>query len=207
MDTATAPTLLSRASREVRPWKNNCGVSEDIIVSPTAGASRDPSWRVALATVDRDVPFSSFQGMDRILMPIGPAGMELTVDGELKRLPRYSVLSFPGEASVAAHNVRAPSQDINVMVDRRAGTAALSRRYVVGSTPLRAPAEREVVVIVALAPTLRFNGKPLRVGDAILLEGDGSGDGGGRGYLTGFGDTALVRIHLAVSARSIPVGR
>jgi len=187
--------LLSRASREVRPWKNACGVSEDIIVAPTVDASGDPPWRVALATVDRDVPFSSFRGMDRILMPISGAGMELAVDGELRRLARYSVLAFPGEASVAAHNVRTPLQDINVMVARRAGTVSLSRRYVVGATPLRSAPEGHVTVIVALAPTLRHNGKPLLVGDAILLdESDG-------GHLTGFGDTALVRINLGGRGR------
>ncbi|GAA4156782.1 HutD/Ves family protein [Leifsonia shinshuensis] len=183
--------LLSRASREVRPWKNACGVSEDIIVAPTVDASGDPSWRVALATVDRDVPFSSFRGMDRILMPISGAGMELAVDGEFKRLPRYSILSFRGEASVAARNVRTPAQDINVMIDRSAGAAAMARRYVVGSTPLRRAADGQVTVIVALAPTLRHNGKPLRIGDALLLDDT---DGG---YLTGFGETALVRITLA----------
>ncbi|QNE36736.1 HutD/Ves family protein [Leifsonia shinshuensis] len=182
--------LLSRTSREVRPWKNACGVSEDILVSPTVDASGHPYWRVALATVDSDVPFSRFEGMERILMPISRDGMELAIDGEFTRVPRYSVLAFPGEAAVAAHNVRVPSQDINVMIDRNAGSATLTRRYVVGSTPIRKAAEKEVAVIVALAPTLRRNGNPLLIGDAILLdERDG-------GYLTGFGNTALVRITL-----------
>ena len=59
------------------PWKNGGGVIHEIARSDKNG---EAGWRISLATIDRDGPFSDFTGYDRTIVPLDGAGFELSFD-------------------------------------------------------------------------------------------------------------------------------
>ena len=65
--------ILRNADYPSRLWKNGGGTTRDILVSPP-GASLDGfDWRLSLAQVDRDGPFSRFDNVDRTLILLSGA--------------------------------------------------------------------------------------------------------------------------------------
>ena len=64
---AALPTTVIRFDdHELVPWKNGLGMTREV-----ANARRSDGtmlWRISLATVDRDGPFSDFDGYKRIIM-------------------------------------------------------------------------------------------------------------------------------------------
>jgi environmental stress-induced protein Ves len=58
---------LRAADRTPRPWKNGGGQTTDVAVFPDGAGLDDFDWRVSIARVDGDGPFSIFPGVDRPL--------------------------------------------------------------------------------------------------------------------------------------------
>jgi uncharacterized protein len=96
------------------PWKNGGGLTYEIAADDFA----PPSWRVSIARIDRDGPFSDWSGYDRTIVALDGAQVELDVNGTRVRLSRNLPFSFAGEAKVAAYAGSAPARDLNVMTDR-----------------------------------------------------------------------------------------
>jgi hypothetical protein len=99
------------------PWKNGGGITHEIARSE---GSAEPEWRVSLATIDRDGPFSDFAGYDRTIVPLDGAGFELSFDdGEIVELERRCVpFRFAGERKVACRLLGGRSRDLNAMSRR-----------------------------------------------------------------------------------------
>lgn len=99
------------------PWRNGGGSTREVARAPTEG--EDFAWRVSVARIEADGPFSRFPGIDRTLWLLAGAGMELRMDGALTRLTeRFASVRFGGEAEVTARLLAGPTDDLNVMVDR-----------------------------------------------------------------------------------------
>lgn len=102
------------------PWKNGGGETREIAVSP-AGTTLDTlDWRVSLATVGTDGPFSVFTGVQRTLCVIRGAGIRLQV-GDRAPADLYVTsepYSFDGEAATSAHLLDGAIEDLNVMSRR-----------------------------------------------------------------------------------------
>ena len=82
----TAVRLIREASLPRRPWKNGGGTTVEIAVFP-AGAGFDGfDWRLSMADVVADGPFSAFPDIDRTLVLIDGPGLVLDVAGEPHRL-------------------------------------------------------------------------------------------------------------------------
>lgn len=193
-------TLLRRRGRRPQPWKNGKGVTEEIVAGPVDDDGR-VAWRVSIATIDRAAEFSRFEGADRLLMPLAASGLELRVEGRVRRIAQFDVLAFPGEAEVASIGGATATEDLNLIVDRGFGSGSLVRRYVAGAFTLRTRADDAAVVLVALCGTLRCAGTPLESGDAVLLREEESE------AITGFGTAAVARValqHAAKNARNAP---
>ena len=112
--------ILRASDRRAKPWKNGGGVTTDIASGP-AGASLDAfDWRISMALVASDGPFSMFDGVDRTLAVIEGDGMELTIgDRPVVTLGRGSEpLSFPGDAPTTARLMAGGITDLNVMTRR-----------------------------------------------------------------------------------------
>lgn len=60
------------------PWKNGGGVTRTLSVD---AAQQPPRWRVSVADIDRDGPYSRFPGYDRVSVVLTGGGVELVAEG------------------------------------------------------------------------------------------------------------------------------
>ncbi|MDO8352057.1 MAG: HutD family protein [Aestuariivirga sp.] len=105
------------------PWKNGGGVTTEICVSPPSGAF---DWRVSIATVNADGPFSKFAGFERHIMTLSGEGMVLNIEGRGKfTLERLKPFSFSGDEQVQGSLLQGAVLDFNLMVRREFGFGTL----------------------------------------------------------------------------------
>ena len=138
---------IVRASslREAR-WRNGAGTTLEI--ARDRRSADDFAWRVSVARLDVAAPFSRFPGVDRVLMPIGEAGVVLHIAGRRTAVPSGEQCAFIGEADVAVLLPDGPTRCLNVMT-RRGGPTALIRMLEVG-VPFSV-GDGETAVLLALA--------------------------------------------------------
>ncbi|MES2032314.1 MAG: HutD family protein [Pseudomonadota bacterium] len=111
--------ILRAANYKVMPWKNGAGSTTEIAIFPFQAAFDDFDWRVSMARVTSDGPFSSFPGIDRTLLVIDGAGIDLSVDGCASvRIDRSTIHSFPGDQQTSATLIDGSITDLNVMSRR-----------------------------------------------------------------------------------------
>lgn len=115
--------LLRAADRIATPWRNGGGVTREVAAWPPGAGLDAFDWRVSLADVAADGPFSAFPGVDRVLTVIAGDGLVLEIDGRPAPLAPGAPLAFPGEAVVEARLTAGPIRDLNVMVRRGVWTA------------------------------------------------------------------------------------
>ncbi|MCZ1007523.1 HutD/Ves family protein [Streptomyces lydicus] len=125
--------ILRAEGRAAAPWSNGGGVTREIAVQPPGSGWDTFAWRVSLADVTRDGPYSPLPGVRRILTVVDGAGLELTVDGTTWLLPeRYRPFAFPGGAATGSRLLDGrPVVNLNVML--REGRAAATVEMVRGS--------------------------------------------------------------------------
>ena len=138
---AGEPSVLRASARDVVPWRNGAGTTTVVAEGPPAegGPATEPAWRISIATIDRSAPFSEFAGVDRLLMPLSPAGLDLVIDGRRVRGEAFDVLPFAGESAVEAVDVRGTGLDLNLMTRRGAAAGTLVARHLDGELTLRSP--------------------------------------------------------------------
>jgi environmental stress-induced protein Ves len=112
--------VLRAESHRRMPWKNGGGVTTEIAVFPEGAGLDDFAWRLSMASVTSDGPFSLFGGVDRTLAVLQGEGIVLSVDGmpnvELTRASQP--FAFPADVSASARLVGGPIIDFNVMTRR-----------------------------------------------------------------------------------------
>lgn len=100
---------------EPKPWRNGRGITRELWAEPSGSGFE---WRLSLADLGENGPFSRFDGVERIFTPVVGGGFELTVDGRPHRATRYQQIRFPGEAAVAVHGLVEPARVLNLMTVR-----------------------------------------------------------------------------------------
>jgi uncharacterized protein len=101
--------LIRASAYREQPWKNGGGLTHEIAASDF--------WRLSIATIDRDGPFSEYRGFDRTIVAIDGAAVELEVKGAAVLLAPFEPFEFAGEDAVYAR-VRGRARDLNVMTAR-----------------------------------------------------------------------------------------
>ncbi|MFD7630527.1 HutD family protein [Streptomyces sp. NPDC059851] len=140
--------ILRAGDRPAGAWKNGGGVTREIAAWPEAAGTDDFTWRVSLAEVVADGPFSAFPGVDRTLTLVEGAGMDLTVAGARRVVDeRFAPQDFPGDAPTGCRLLGGGVVNFNVMYRR--GAAPAQTAVVRGSLALRT-APDEVLLVVAL---------------------------------------------------------
>lgn len=171
---------LPAAARASQPWKNGGGTTTTVAVWPAGAALDAVGWRLSLAEVAGEGPFSSFPGIDRHLAMLAGA-MELRFADRAVRLdPASPALAFAGEAPVLGVPLGGPARDCNLMVDRTRFAGRLER--VVGPVRLvPRPGCHQLLLVLDAAPA--SPGLPaLAPLDALWLGADsvtGTGTGAG----------------------------
>lgn len=180
--------------RRVR-WKNDGGWTTEIARDPEGDG--DFRWRISIADIESDGPFSTFPGVTRDLVLLAGNGIELDIgDAPTQRLTeRFQRVRFEGEANVDCRLIAGPTRDFNVMARRDAVRADVVARPLVGSMVLFG--EAHVVWIVhALSGHAQA-----RAGDASVALASGDtlriafdDDSSGRVVIDGGGEIVLVKL-------------
>ena len=110
------PTIVTRcADLEEVPWRNGLGLTREVAVESDAVG---PLWRISIADVSAAGPFSTFDGLDRVLLVVGGEGLVLDVDGVEHHLSRLDSHEFAGEAATFGRPVGGAVQALNLMTRR-----------------------------------------------------------------------------------------
>ncbi|MEZ6096363.1 MAG: HutD family protein [Pirellulaceae bacterium] len=118
------------------PWKNGGGVTHEIARAEDCGQWL---WRLSIAEVESDGPFSRFDGLSRILTVIEGTGINLEMpDGVLAVRP-LNPIAFHGELPVIGRLIDGPIRDLNVIFDASRIEASVTTL----TGPLRLPATGE----------------------------------------------------------------
>lgn len=106
--------VLRVADLAMAPWKNGGGVTREVARTEDGAAL---IWRVSIADVSADGPFSAFPGMTRILTVIEGAGMRLVhAEGMIEALPLRPV-RFDGGMPVRSEMIGGALRDLNLIFD------------------------------------------------------------------------------------------
>jgi environmental stress-induced protein Ves len=149
------------------PWKNGRGVTREYFREsadePDVGANID--WRLSVAEVETDGPFSAFPGLRRILVLLSGGGMQLA--GPEHRVVLREPLegfAFAGDAAIDATLIEGATTDLNLMwrPDR------WSVEWSVCRGALGASADDEIQVVFVAHGSLRLGDVELAAGDAAI---------------------------------------
>ena len=105
------------------PWANGRGVSYE--VARDNDESGEWRWRLAIAPIAEDGPFSVLTGVHRELTLLEGEGLVLTIDGNMVTCRHGEVVDFSGDAHTHAALMSGPVVDLNVM--SRAGSERTMR--------------------------------------------------------------------------------
>jgi len=101
------------------PWKNGGGTTAEVAAFPEGSGFETFGWRISMADVASDGPFSRFPEIDRTLIVVEGEGIELDVEGIAYPLDRASPkLSFSGDDITTGRLLAGPIRDLNVMTRR-----------------------------------------------------------------------------------------
>ncbi|MBS3958907.1 MAG: HutD family protein [Xanthomonadaceae bacterium] len=188
------PATLHRRER----WKNGGGWTREILRSP---AGDDWDWRVSVAEVGGDGPFSLFPGCEREIVLLAGQGMHLDfADGETHHLgPPHGRFRFAGERPLSVRLIEGPTVDFNLIWKRGAVDAQLLHRPIVGSMLFFGEPEL-VWVLYVLAGQVRTPAGGLERGDAARL----AVPPGERLVIEGGGELLLARLQRSSRVQTTP---
>lgn len=164
--------LIRASEYRVMPWKNGGGTTTEIAISPhDAGFSGEPfDWRISIADVTTDGPFSTFPGYDRHIMVIAGEGMTLETE-EMVRLDLtrpLTPISFAGEWSVNGALRDGPVRDFNLMLRRKSCSGSLTVRRLEERVALYV--QRKTLLCYLLAGEASVAGHLIAETDSLLIE-------------------------------------
>jgi environmental stress-induced protein Ves len=190
------PFVLRAGDQRRERWRNGAGWTREVHAQPSTAPGVDWDWRLSIAEIGEDAPFSAFPGIDRELVLLHGNGLRLRFDdGEVRELlPPHDRIRFAGERALVGELVDGPTEDFNLMWRRDAVDAQLWHRPLVGSMMVFAE-PGTTWALHLLAGQARFAGDPgldvLGAGDTALLPG---GDARRRYMLDGGGELLVMRV-------------
>lgn len=142
-----APRIVQFADARRMPWRNGGGETAEVAVHPPGAALDAFGWRVSLARITSDGPFSTFHNVDRTFALLDGGGLVLMVgSGPPTRLGTDAApLRFAGEAPCRCRLLDGSATALNVMTDRETFACAVAR-LVPGRGPFRAAGEAAFLV-------------------------------------------------------------
>lgn len=172
-------TLIQPGRFQRQPWKNGGGSTMEIMAATEGGRLL---WRVSIAEVTGNGPFSVFPGMERVLAVIDGAGMRLSVDGASPATvtPSGGTFRFRGDAGVTCALIDSPCRVFNLMFDRTRLDGTL-RRITPGEAAGTPPGGISLAYAAGGALRLKAGGHTWRIPQdhALRLDGEGVFDAGG----------------------------
>lgn len=109
-----------------QPWRNGGGITHNLLTWPPGMAA----WqlRVSVATIDRDGPFSRFDGVQRCFTVLSGAGVRLQfATGPVTLRPGDEPLGFDGADAPGCALLAGSTRDLNLMALQGVGRARMQR--------------------------------------------------------------------------------
>jgi hypothetical protein len=160
--------IIRPSQYRTTPWKNGGGATTEIAAEPPGASLDNFDWRVSMARVTCDGPFSEFSGIDRTLAVVKGSGMSLAIgDAAPVLLNRISEpVRFADDTPTLARLSAGEIIDLNVMTRRGRFEHRLQR--------IREPARRDfdghdIALAVAFAGKVELS---LPHGKIDLADGD-----------------------------------
>jgi environmental stress-induced protein Ves len=167
--------LIPFAGLEPAPWKNGGGSTTEIAIAPVGATLDKFDWRISLATISANGPFSVFPGVDRTLALVDGAGVVLDIgdEGRFVLSEDDPIVEFRGESAVAAALTLGPTTDFNVMTSRERCHHRLGRRVLSGASEF-APRGDVTILFLAEGDSLSVSSDSERIGlvryDAVVFD-------------------------------------
>ena len=185
--------LLRESDYQRQPWKNGGGWTTQLAVG---GDNDDFDWRVSIAEIQSDGPFSTFAQCDRHIALLDGNGMRLEFDSAQSALleQRLQFVRFAGEWKTYGTLIDGPVRDFNLIARRDRVRADVLHRPLVGTMVfLPQPRTTWFVYLAAGRATLRHAGSvtPVEARESLLLQPDAAKD---NGILEGGGELVLIKI-------------
>jgi environmental stress-induced protein Ves len=148
------------------PWKNGLGTTIEIAIEPPGATLDDFVYRVSMATLAVDGPFSSFPAVDRwiVLLDGGPV-----VLGEHRLVP-LAPHAFPGELAPHGRLEGPVARDFNLMLRRGRATGKLEVRTLGAGERVTLDGRATRIVFVA-AGTVEAEGVAASEGETLWSDG------------------------------------
>ena len=160
--------LLGASDYRVVPWKNGGGTTTELFVAGSAPEGFD--WRVSIATVASNGPFSRFEGYDRHIVCIEGDGFDLRgcPEGEIAVLPDLAPRSFSGDWHIVSRLRSGACRDFNLIARRDMYKSSLeSHRF---SGEYRSSDLQAWRFVYMLDGSVDTRGASLSRGSGLLLE-------------------------------------
>ncbi len=110
------------------PWKNGGGETIEMLVHPEGAELGAFQWRISMASVATNGPFSLFDGIDRTLCVLEGGRLVLDFGNSTTVLdPDTAPFSFRGDVTVAGSVPDGPIVDLNVMTRRGVSNHKVTR--------------------------------------------------------------------------------
>lgn len=178
-------------------WKNDGGWTTELARSPeTDSGTVAFRWRVSIAEIETNGPFSIFPGITRDLLLLAGDGIELDIDdaAPLRLRSRFAHIRFEGESRVGCRLLAGPTHDFNVMSRRDTLRADVVARPLVGAMVVfPEPGVEWLVHVLGGHASARSAGHALVLGTGASLHVDFRGDDHGRIVLDGAGELVLAK--------------
>ncbi|CAN5161006.1 hypothetical protein BH10PSE7_BH10PSE7_09920 [soil metagenome] len=152
-------------------WKNGAGSTTEIAAYPeSSSVSGVPfQWRVSIADIATDGPFSLFPGYDRHIMVIAGKGMSLDAGprGIIHLGRPFVPAGFSGDWDVKGVLTNGPVRDFNLITSHAETRSMLTCEAV--STPRRFASPQGFCLLYILEGEGKVEGQSLAAGDAVYL--------------------------------------
>lgn len=137
--------VRSLSSVPAEPWRNGGGMTRTL-------ATHGTEWRISLAEVERDGPYSRFDGMTRVSFIVRGHGVTLANDTSVVPLAPFVAVEYDGGDAWHARLEDGPVTALNVMSPQ--GRYRVSVRSLDGATIV---APHCTAIVVALDSGCRYD--------------------------------------------------
>ncbi len=166
--------ILRHAEYRRMPWKNGGGETTEIAIFPQGASVDSFDWRISMATVASDGPFSLFVGIDRTLSILEGDGIALAVDGEapVELTRKTPPFAFAADVPAASRLLGGKVLDLNVMTRRGRFVHQVQRLVLSGETVVAPSPALQLLICAEGEITVGDIGATvLSRYDAIVLDG------------------------------------
>jgi environmental stress-induced protein Ves len=166
--------IIRSADYRRMTWKNGGGETREIAISPPGAALDGFDWRISMARVAADGPFSLFPGIDRTLAILDGRGIRLAIAGRapVDLLADSDPVSFPGDVPTASVLIDGPVTDLNVMTRRGVVTHEMIRHRLAAPVDLVIDAQAALLLCHAGSVQVETPDGTIGLGalDSLLLD-------------------------------------